>query len=79
MEQFDFHPIDSLIFDLAYSLYGVLPGLLGQCISVTYPRRKDHVRVETHKPRGIIRPKDWAKSDNKKNNKKKEPCTISDK
>ena len=25
--------------DFAYSLYGVFPGPLGQCISVTYPRR----------------------------------------
>ena len=25
--------------DFAYSLYGVFPGPLGQCISVTYPKR----------------------------------------
>ena len=31
--------------DFAYSLYGVFKGLLGQCISVTYPRRTAREKV----------------------------------
>ena len=37
--------------NLAYSLYGVFPGLLGLYISVT-----DHVRPETCWPRRLLRP-----------------------
>ena len=29
--------------NFSQSLYGVFPGLLGQCILATYPRRTDHV------------------------------------
>ena len=38
---------------------GVFPRLVGQCISVTYPRT---TWPETHMPRGLMRPGDQARS-----------------
>ena len=48
---------------VALSVYSVFLGLLGQCISVTYPRRTvgklDRTTCpETHRPRAIMRSRD---------------------